>query len=57
MEQDELKEGVGGHVNQGDRPYHQGEIALQERSGGRRTAQEFLQQLPFVVLGAADETW
>ena len=51
-------------------PYHQGEIALQERSGGRgkgealgRTirdhmpsaAQEFLQQLPFVVLGAVDE--
>lgn len=51
-------------------PYHQGEIALQERSGGRgkgealgRTirdqmppaAQEFLQQLRFVVLGAADE--
>ena len=51
-------------------PYHEGEIALQERTGGRlraeaggRTigdhlplaAQEFLQQLPFVVLGAADE--
>ena len=51
-------------------PYHQGEIALQERSGGRmkgqavgRTirdhmplaAQEFLQQLQFVVLGAVDE--
>lgn len=51
-------------------PYHQGEVALQERSGGRlkaeaggRTiqnhipsgAQEFLEQLPFVVLGAVDE--
>ncbi len=57
-------------MNEDDRPYHEGEIALQERSGGRRTAhavgrtvqdhippaaQEFLQQLPFVVLGAADE--
>ena len=51
-------------------PYHEGEIALQERSGGGRTAealgqtiqdhippdaQHFLQQLPFVVLGAEDE--
>ncbi len=51
-------------------PYHQGELALQERSGARlraeavgRTlleqippaAQEFLAQLPFVVLGAEDE--
>ncbi len=51
-------------------PYHQGEIALQERSGGRQkgealgrtiqdhmpsAAQEFLRQLPFVVLGAVDE--
>ena len=51
-------------------PYHEGELAIQERSGGRlraeaggRTiqdympfaAQEFLQQLPFVVLGALDE--
>ena len=51
-------------------PYHQGEIAVQERSGGRLkavavgrsirdhippAAQEFLRQLPFVVLGAEDE--
>ncbi len=51
-------------------PYHQGERALQERSDGRRkaeaggrtirdhmpsAAQEFLQQLPFVVLGTVDE--
>jgi len=51
-------------------PLHEGEIALQERSGARdigaavgrairdhmpSAAQEFLQQLPFVVLGAADE--
>lgn len=51
-------------------PYHEGEVALQERSGGRLKAeaggrgiqdyippgaQEFLAQLPFVVLGAVDE--
>ncbi len=51
-------------------PYHRGELTLQERSGARlkaeavgRTlldhmplaAQEFLAQLPFVVVGAADE--
>ena len=51
-------------------PYHEGELKLQERSGGQQkgqaaartvrdhmpsVAQDFLQQLPFVVLGAADE--
>jgi predicted pyridoxine 5'-phosphate oxidase superfamily flavin-nucleotide-binding protein len=52
------------------KPFHQGELAVQQRSGGRQTAEtvgrsildfvpqpakEFLQQLPFVVLGAKDE--
>ena len=51
-------------------PYHEGEIAFQERTGGRKkaeaggrkiqdhlpsAAQEFLRQLPFIVLGALDE--
>ncbi len=51
-------------------PYHSGEIAVQERVGGRRqgeatgrsirdhipsAAREFLLQLPFVVIGALDE--
>lgn len=51
-------------------PFHEGELAIQKRSGGQRIgeavgrsirghmaggAQEFLQRLPFVVLGAADQ--
>ena len=56
-------------------PFHEGELQVQKRSGGRHigeavgrsirgqmaeAAQDFLQRLPFVVLGAADrqgEVW